>query len=250
MKRQDALRICGIAVIAVLGGHVGAAAAGAPLEAIPFRDVAVTGAFWKGRLEVNHRVTIPYNFRKCNELGLINNFSRAAGFMPAETFQPNSNNRPSRECDVYKTIEGASYVLATHPDDLLDLYLDSLIDQARTTGYVTTLLKRRRYLPEIMSPQPNLRQFAERMAINAPLQGTAADLIKVAMVRIDRRLAEEGLKAAMIMQVHDELVFEVPAGEAEALAGIVRREMEGAFPLQVPLQVEIAAGKNWDEAHA
>jgi DNA polymerase-1 len=129
-------------------------------------------------------------------------------------------------------------------------YLDGLIDQARTTGYVTTLLNRRRYLPEIASPQPALRQFAERMAINAPLQGTAADLIKVAMVRIQRRLAKEGLAAAMIMQVHDELVFETPAAEREALTRIVRREMEGAFPLRVPLTVEIAAGKNWDEAHA
>ncbi len=96
-------------------------------------------------------------------------------------------------------------------------YLDGLLAQARREGYVTTLLKRRRYLPEITSHQPSVRQFAERMAINAPIQGTAADLIKVAMVRIFRRLAAEGLQAAMIMQVHDELVFEVPVSEREAL---------------------------------
>ena len=128
-------------------------------------------------------------------------------------------------------------------------YLDGLLAQARREGYVTTLLKRRRYLPEIASPQPSVRQFAERMAINAPIQGTAADLIKVAMVRIFRRLAEEGLQAAMIMQVHDELVFEAPVSEREALMSLVCEEMEGVLKLDVPLKVEIAAGKNWDEAH-
>jgi DNA polymerase-1 len=129
-------------------------------------------------------------------------------------------------------------------------YLDGILAQARRDGYVTTLLKRRRYLPEIANPQPAVRQFAERMAINAPIQGTAADLIKVAMVRIHRRLAAEGLAAAMIMQVHDELVFELPAAEQGVLTDLVRAEMEGVLRLDVPLTVEIAAGQNWDEAHA
>jgi DNA polymerase-1 len=128
-------------------------------------------------------------------------------------------------------------------------YLDGLLAQARRDGYVTTLLQRRRYLPEIMSPQAPVRQFAERMAINAPIQGTAADLIKVAMVRIFRRLTEEGLSAAMIMQVHDELVFESPVSERVVLTALVREEMEEVLKLDVPLKVEIAAGKNWDEAH-
>jgi DNA polymerase I len=129
-------------------------------------------------------------------------------------------------------------------------YLDGLLALARRDGYVTTLLRRRRYLPEIHSPQAPVRQFAERMAINAPIQGTAADLIKVAMVRIDRRLAVENLAAAMIMQVHDELVFEAPVSEREVLMTLVREEMEGVLKLDVPLRVEIAAGRNWDEAHA
>jgi DNA polymerase-1 len=129
-------------------------------------------------------------------------------------------------------------------------YLDSVLAQARSKGYVTTLLNRRRYLAEINSPQAQVRQFAERMAINAPIQGTAADLIKVAMVRISRRLGEEGFEAAMIMQVHDELVFEAPAAEQEALKALIRREMEGVIQLQVPLKVEISSGKNWDEAHS
>jgi DNA polymerase-1 len=87
------------------------------------------------------------------------------------------------------------------------------------------------------------------MAINAPIQGTAADLIKVAMVRISRRLAEEKLSAVMIMQVHDELVFEAPVSERKPLMALVREEMEGVLKLDVPLRVEIAAGRNWDEAH-
>jgi DNA polymerase-1 len=128
-------------------------------------------------------------------------------------------------------------------------YLDGLLVQARRDGYVTTLFKRRRYLPEIHSSQAPVRQFAERMAINAPIQGTAADLIKVAMVRIFRRLAEERLSAAMIMQVHDELVFEAPVAERETLTALVREEMEGVLKLRVPLRVEVAAGRNWDEAH-
>ena len=128
-------------------------------------------------------------------------------------------------------------------------YLDGVLAQARRDGYVTTLLSRRRYLPEIISPQAAVRQFAERMAINAPIQGTAADLIKVAMVRIFRRLAEERLSAAMIMQVHDELVFEAPVFEKERVIALVREEMEGVLTLRVPLRVEVSAGRNWDEAH-
>ena len=128
-------------------------------------------------------------------------------------------------------------------------YLDSLLAQARREGYVTTLLKRRRYLPEINSAQAPIRQFAERMAINAPIQGTAADLIKVAMVRIFRRLAKENLSAQLIMQVPDELVFEAPVSEREVLMPLVREEMEGVLKRDVPLRVEVASGRNWDEAH-
>jgi len=128
-------------------------------------------------------------------------------------------------------------------------YLEGVLSGAKRDGYVTTLLQRRRYLPEIESPHAQIRQFAERTAINAPIQGTAADLIKIAMVRIFRRLPKEGFSAAMIMQVHDELVLEAPVPEQEALMAMVQEEMEGAMALSVPLKVEIAAGKNWDEAH-
>ncbi|MEN6373421.1 MAG: DNA polymerase I [Smithella sp.] len=128
-------------------------------------------------------------------------------------------------------------------------YLDGILEGARSNGFVCTLLNRRRYLPELKSPVAAVRQFAERMAINTPIQGTAADLIKVAMVNIAYLLQKEKLSARLIMQVHDELVLEAPVGEKEEVMALVKREMEEVIQLKVPLRVEIAAGKNWDEAH-
>jgi len=128
-------------------------------------------------------------------------------------------------------------------------YLDGILAEAREKGYVTTLLNRRRFLPEINSSNTATRQFAERTAINTPIQGTAADLIKVAMLNIHHLIRKRKLKSAMIMQVHDELVFEVPEKEKVELMELVKREMEEVMELDVPLKVEIAAGRNWDEAH-
>ena len=129
------------------------------------------------------------------------------------------------------------------------IYLDGILEAAHRDGFVCTLLNRRRYLPELKSKIPSVRQFAERMAINTPIQGTAADLIKVAMVNIDHLLKKKNLSARLIMQVHDELVVEAPAKEKEAVKQLVKKEMEEVIKLKVPLKVEIAAGKNWDEAH-
>ena len=128
-------------------------------------------------------------------------------------------------------------------------YLDGILEGARRDGYVCTLLNRRRYLPELKSNVPAVRQFAERMAINTPIQGTAADLIKVAMVNIDRLLVRRNLAARLIMQVHDELIVEAPVQEKEDVMALVKKEMEEVIKLKVPLKVEIAAGANWDEAH-
>ena len=125
------------------------------------------------------------------------------------------------------------------------IYIDKVIVQARQDGYVTTLLKRRRYLPNINSRNYNLRSFAERTAMNTPIQGSAADLIKLAMVRIHRRLQQEGYASKMILQVHDELIFEVCQAELTALAGMVQKEMETALQLLVPLRVDIKVGTNW-----
>ncbi len=128
-------------------------------------------------------------------------------------------------------------------------FLDGILEEARRDKYVCTLLNRRRYIPEITSSNAALRQFAERTAINAPIQGTAADLIKIAMINLHTLLKKSHPKAAMIMQVHDELVFEAPEAEKEDVMALVKREMEGVMKLRVPLKVEIAAGQNWDEAH-
>nr|NIS70162.1 DNA polymerase I [Pseudomonadota bacterium] len=128
-------------------------------------------------------------------------------------------------------------------------FIDSIIQEAQQKGYVTTLFNRRRYLPEINSPNRPLRQFAERTAINTPIQGTAADLIKIAMIRIHRRLREEGFSTQMILQVHDELVFEAPDRERDTVSELIRKEMEGVMEMSVPLRVIITRGKNWGEAH-
>ena len=114
---------------------------------------------------------------------------------------------------------------------------------------MSTLLKRRRYLPELSSGDDNLRSFAERTAINTPVQGSAADLIKLAMVKLEARLTGERLPAAMILQVHDELVFEADAAAADDVSAVIRHEMETVVPLAVPLTVDIRSGTSWDEVH-
>jgi DNA polymerase-1 len=128
-------------------------------------------------------------------------------------------------------------------------YLDGILENARKNGFVTTLLNRRRYLPEINSSNAPVRQFAERMAVNTPIQGTAADLIKVAMINISNLFAKRRLKASMIMQVHDELVFEGHHNENKEVVALVKNEMEEVIKLKVPLKVDITSGRNWDEAH-
>jgi DNA polymerase-1 len=128
-------------------------------------------------------------------------------------------------------------------------YIERSLEVAREQGYVTTLMNRRRYLPDIKSPNRSVRQFAERIATNAPIQGTAADLIKVAMINIHRRLLGEKRQTKLILQIHDELVFEVPEKELKAVQTLVKEEMEGVMKLTIPLKVEIGVGKNWAEAH-
>ena len=128
-------------------------------------------------------------------------------------------------------------------------YREEMIKKASLNGYVTTLFNRRRYLPDIQHANKRIRSEAERMAINTPIQGTAADLIKKAMINIHKRLGEEDFRSKMLLQVHDELVFETPEEELERLVPMIKEEMEGVFPLRVPLKVDINRGKNWDEAH-
>jgi DNA polymerase-1 len=124
-------------------------------------------------------------------------------------------------------------------------YMDTQIAFARQHGYVTTLFRRRRYLPEIQSKDNAIRQFAERMAINTPVQGTAADLIKLAMVNLAQRLRQERLESRLLIQVHDELVLECSSAELKPLTALVRHEMTQALSLKVPIEVSVKAGKNW-----
>ncbi len=127
-------------------------------------------------------------------------------------------------------------------------YLRSIVAQARLDGYTETVLGRRRYLPDLTSDNRQRREMAERMALNAPIQGSAADIIKVAMLRVDAALSEAGLRSRMLLQVHDELVFEVAPGEREQLEELVRTNMADAYPLDVPLEVSVGTGPNWAAA--
>jgi DNA polymerase-1 len=128
-------------------------------------------------------------------------------------------------------------------------YIQQTLEKARQVGYVETLLGRRRYVPGIQDRNPNVRSAAERVAINMPIQGTAADMIKLAMVDLYRLLRERGYRTRMILQVHDELLFEVPEEELESVRELVRETMEHALPLGVPVRVDIGIGKNWLDAH-
>lgn len=128
-------------------------------------------------------------------------------------------------------------------------FIEDTLTSARETGYVETIFGRRRYLPDINSKNGTVRSLAERTAVNAPIQGTSADIIKMAMINVDRRLEKEGFKSRMVLQIHDELVFDAVAEEVEALERIVREEMENVTVLSVPLTVECNHGSNWLEAH-
>ena len=130
----------------------------------------------------------------------------------------------------------------------IDSYMNTTIQQAKEDGYVQTLLGRRRYLPELSASNFNTRSFGERVARNAPIQGTAADIIKIAMVRVDERLKREGLEARLILQVHDELIVEAPAFESMQVAMLLQEEMENALSLTVPLTAEASMGETWYEA--
>ena len=128
-------------------------------------------------------------------------------------------------------------------------YIEDTLTAARETGYVETIFGRRRYLPDITSKNGTVRALAERNAINAPIQGTSADIIKLAMINVDRRLRQEGMESRMVLQIHDELVFDAVKDEVEKLCTIVKEEMENVTTLSVPLTVECNYGNNWLEAH-
>ena len=127
-------------------------------------------------------------------------------------------------------------------------YLHQVVDQARKDGYTSSILGRRRYLPDLTSDNRQRREMAERMALNAPIQGSAADIVKVAMLGVHEALNSSDLRSRMLLQVHDELVLEVADGERDAVTDLVRREMGAAFELDVPLEVSVGFGHSWDSA--
>jgi DNA polymerase-1 len=128
----------------------------------------------------------------------------------------------------------------------ISYYMIEIKEQARTRGYVTTLLGRKRQIPELAARNPTLRAAGERMAINMPIQGTAADIVKIAMIRLAERLDADGFRSRMLLQVHDELLMEVPRDELDRLVPILRETMESALPLDVPLTVDVKVGDDWD----
>jgi DNA polymerase-1 len=127
-------------------------------------------------------------------------------------------------------------------------YMKDIVERARNDGYVTTLFGRRRGLPELKSPNRSVRQFGERVSLNMPIQGTAADIIKLAMVNAARRMSGDGLSSRLILQVHDELIAECPEDELDAVKALLREEMENVTSLSVPLVAETRAGKSWYDA--
>ena len=129
----------------------------------------------------------------------------------------------------------------------IDRYLEEVVEDAKKNGYTTTLFGRRRYIPELSAQNGNLRAFGKRVAMNAPIQGTAADIMKLAMLAVDEGLKSAGLDAKIVMQVHDELVIEVKDSEIELCRKIVKKKMESVADLSVPLTVDVTVGKNWLE---
>jgi DNA polymerase-1 len=127
-------------------------------------------------------------------------------------------------------------------------YLHRVVEEARATGYTETLLGRRRYLPDLTSDNRQRREMAERMALNAPVQGSAADIVKIAMLRVDEELTKARLKSRMLLQVHDEIVLELAPGERDRVESLVRDQMAGAYDLRAPLDVSVGVGPNWEAA--
>jgi DNA polymerase-1 len=128
-------------------------------------------------------------------------------------------------------------------------YMDRVVAEGKENGFVSTIYGRRRWLPELKSSNFNTRSFGERVALNMPIQGTAADIIKLAMLRVDEALTREGLSARLVLQVHDELIVECPEAEGSAVQALLTREMEGVAQLAVPLTAEAKIGKTWADAH-
>ena len=209
-------------------------------------DEGLREAFRQG--EDIHRATAARIFKVAPDevTGVLRSRAKAVNFGVIYGMGP---QRLARETSV--TLQEAKQFIddyfATYPS--VKAYHDKTIEEARETGYVTTLLGRRRYLPDLQSSDPRIFAQARNVAVNTPLQGTAADMIKLAMIRIDERLRADGFEARMLLQIHDELLFEAPPAEMVRLQEMVITEMKDALPLDVPVVVDVGTGDNWSEAH-
>jgi len=207
-------------------------------------DKHLTRAFKEGLDIHSFTASLVFNIDEKDVTGEMRGMAKTVNFGIIYGMSPYGLSQ-SLNIDVNKAKEFIDSYFERYPD--VKQYMESLIVEAREKGYVTTILGRRRYIPEINSQDVRLKQFAERTAINAPIQGSAADVIKVAMIAISERLAKSGLGTKMTLQVHDELVFDVPKDELEASYAIVKDGMENVIKLKVPVEAHIEVGKNWLE---
>jgi len=208
-------------------------------------DEALVDAFKKG-MDIHTRTAM--DVFKVEAKQVDSNMRRVAKAVNFGIIYGISDYGLSQNLDITRK-EAATFIenyLASFPG--VKGYMDSIVEQAKKHGYVTTILNRRRYLPEINSSNFNLRSFAERTAMNTPIQGSAADIIKKAMIHMDARLREENMQAKLLLQVHDELIFEAPQHEIEKLEQIVPEVMESAIKLNVPLKVDYSYGPTWYDA--
>ena len=208
-------------------------------------DEALVDAFKKG-MDIHTRTAM--DVFKVEAEQVDSNMRRVAKAVNFGIIYGISDYGLSQNLDITRK-EAATFIenyLASFPG--VKGYMDSIVEQAKKHGYVTTILNRRRYLPEINSSNFNLRSFAERTAMNTPIQGSAADIIKKAMIHMDARLREENMQAKLLLQVHDELIFEAPQHEIEKLEQIVPEVMESAIKLNVPLKVDYSYGPTWYDA--
>ena len=209
-------------------------------------DRAMTGGFTSG--EDIHTITASqvFNVPMGEVTPLMRRSAKAVNFGIVYGISPFSLSQ-----DIGVTVQEAKEYMDKYFAHYAGVraYMDAVVEQAKKSGYVATLWGRRRWIPELKSSNFNTRSFGERVALNAPIQGTAADIIKLAMLRVRDRLNAEGLKGKLVLQVHDELIVECPEAEAEAVCKLVEEEMEGVARLSVPLLAETHAGKTWAEAH-
>ena len=207
-------------------------------------DENLINAF-KNNLDIHrHTASLIFNMKEEDVPGAMRDMAKRVNFGIVYGMSPYGLSK-DMGIDVGQAEEFINSYFQRYPG--VKRYMESQVEKARSCGYVTTILERRRFIFDINSESPNIRQSAERVAINTPIQGSSADLLKLAMLEIDKYIREDNLKTKMVLQVHDELVFEVPEAEIDVVQEMVIEKMEGAARLKVPIKVEVKVGNNWAE---